>query len=260
MSKKTRYVFSRDCSISDVGVFGDKLSDPIVEKFEKGCQIFTITDGTINLIDILYSVLKKIGPADVDIVVFAAGVRDRNNLRFLLESKLVRGLRVICDTNYASFKSGHGAYFHQILGRDNCRTSKVHAKFILASNESYNVAIFTSANLNTNPRVEFVMLIDNQEVLEFYERFVDHTFSDMPPGVRPHSSLAHRSFQKFIVEEARLEKEEEARAAARSAATKDDLWFGDLSDDDLSLGGADEDLFSVEDEDPFGDDGLGGLF
>lgn len=147
---------------------------------EPGCELFSITNGQFSLVDILQHVLEATGPATLDIATWAASDGDlRRAHAFLLDNRVTR-LRLVVDPSFKSRKPEFCAELENLFGGNAIRTTPIHGKFALIRNETWNVAIRTSMNLNTNNRIETVEISDDPDLAAFFAEFADEVFERDP--------------------------------------------------------------------------------
>jgi hypothetical protein len=183
---------------AEIGKFSTKESDLILANFQKNCRIMGLTRGDFSMIDLIHSVLKKTGPAHVICTTWSAGIKDVNQVRWMLDSHLIRTFKLITDHSYSTRQRGYAASILELFGADNIRTSEIHAKFTLIHNENYKVCIRTSMNLNANRTCESFELDEDVEVFDFYMSFIEHTFGDMPKGFVEQSFRVNACLDKFF--------------------------------------------------------------
>lgn len=175
-------------------VFAKNVSDKITPK----CRILGLTNGTFSLIDLIYEILNKIGKSDVIITTWSAGIKDAMNVRWLIENDLIDKFSLITDHSYATRQKKYALTLDYVFGKENIRTSEIHAKFTLIKNENYNIVIRTSMNLNANKTCENFEIDDDIEIYNFYYNFIKHTFDKSPEGFEPKSFIANKTLKEFF--------------------------------------------------------------
>jgi hypothetical protein len=167
---------------AEIGVFNGDAADSALAGFEQGCHLLGMTMGQFSLIDMIHSLLKKTGPADVYIATWSAGIKDAHQVRWLMDTQLIRGIRLLTDHSYVNRQKRYAASIEELFGRENIRTSEMHAKFVLIGNEDYQVALVSSMNLNANRTCETFMVYESAEIFQFYRGFIEHHFDGMADG------------------------------------------------------------------------------
>lgn len=190
---------------SELGVFSNS-PDSAIEKLEKGNRIIGLTRGDFSLIDLIHSVLKKTGKSKVICCTWSAGIKDANQVRWLLNSKLIESFTLVTDHSYVTRQRKYALAIEDLFGKENIRTSEIHAKFVLIKNKEWNLAIRTSMNLNANRTCETFEIDDDLDVYNFYRNFVDETFKNTPEGFEEKSWIVNSALDKFFGENKEIEK------------------------------------------------------
>src|SRR5690606_14254606 len=136
---KPRHVGNFRFKAAEIGAFNDSTADAALSGFAKGCHILGMTMGQFSLIDMITSLLKKTGPADVYIATWSAGIKDAHQVRWMMDTNLIRGIRLLTDHSYVNRQKRYAASIEDLFGPENIRTSEMHAKFVLIGNEDYSV-------------------------------------------------------------------------------------------------------------------------
>lgn len=163
---------------------------------KKGCRVIGLTRGQFSLIDLIHSILKNTGKANVICVTWSAGIKDANTVRWMLDTDLINSFMLITDHSYSTRQAKYAVQLKDLFGEQNIRTSEIHAKFCLIWNDLYNVCIRTSMNLNANRTCESFEIDECKEIFSFYKLFVDEIFGEMPEGFTPSSEVANRALDR----------------------------------------------------------------
>jgi hypothetical protein len=196
MAKDTNYKSFRFKS-ADLGKFNTN-SDDVANLLEHGKRIMGLTDGRFSLIDLIRSILSKTGPADVIVTTWSAGIKDANQVAWMKDNNLIKSFTIITDHSYVNRQKAYAVSLEQLFGKENIRTSEVHAKFTLISNDSWKICIRTSMNLNANRTCESFEIDCDHEIFDFYYSFVEHVFANQPPGMVWETTQAQKSMQGFF--------------------------------------------------------------
>lgn len=145
----TRKTQARKPRLSKVSNARDALAD-----FGRGMETYCLTFGQFSLMDAVEAVLEKTGPADVAISTWTAGNADLSRSAEHLHNGNIRKLRFIADCSFGQRQPGYLAELIRLFGEGAIRTTRTHAKFVVITNDGWQVAIRTSMNLNENPRLE----------------------------------------------------------------------------------------------------------
>lgn len=183
---------------AQLGIFSTHEADLTLKEFGRDCRILGLTRGQFSMIDLIHSILKKTGKANVICVTWSAGIKDVNQVRWMLDSELINDFKLITDHSYKTRQPQYAISIEELFGLENIRTSEIHAKFTLIYNNDYNVCIRTSMNLNANKTCENFEIDENKEIFDFYMQFIKHTFKDLQPGFTTESFKVNKSLDKFF--------------------------------------------------------------
>lgn len=183
---------------ADLGIFNSQDSNLVLTGFEKGCRILGLTRGQFSLIDLIYSVLKKIGKADVVCVTWSAGIKDVHNVKWMVDSSLINKFTLVTDHSYKTRQKKYAQSIEQLFGIENIKTSEIHAKFVLISNSEYKICIRTSMNLNANKTCESFELDENEEIYDFYNSFVLFVGENQKTGFVSSSETVNKTLDLFF--------------------------------------------------------------
>lgn len=82
---------------ADLGKFNTKNADAAIRTLQKSTRIIGLTRGDFSLIDLIHSILKKTGPAHVIVATWSAGIKDIHQVKWMIDSNLVRTFRLVTD-------------------------------------------------------------------------------------------------------------------------------------------------------------------
>lgn len=187
---------------AEIGVFQQDAADSATEGFANGCHIIGLTMGQFSLIDMIHSILKKTGPADLYIATWSAGIKDAHQVRWMLDTDLIRGVRLLTDHSYVNRQSKYAMAIEDLFGKANIRSSEMHAKFVIIKNEQYSVTILSSMNLNANRTCETFTIYEDAAITDFHLRFVEHHFDNMKDGWERSSSVVRECVECFFAKQA----------------------------------------------------------
>jgi hypothetical protein len=183
---------------ADLGHFNDTNSDKAVQSFKPGCRIVGLTNGEFSLIDLVHSVLKKTGRANVIIATWSAGIKDVHQVKWMIDSDLINDFKLLTDHSYKTRQTKYAASIEDLFGLENIRTSEMHAKFVIIRNDQYRVAIRSSMNLNANKTCELFELDEGPEIVDFLTNYVNHTFENMDQGFVESSAKVNKCVKAFF--------------------------------------------------------------
>lgn len=190
---------------SDLGVFSCS-ADSAIKTLTKGNRIIGLTRGDFSLIDLIHSILKKIGKSKVICCTWSAGIKDANQVKWLLDSNLIESFTLVTDHSYVTRQKKYALAIEDLFGKDNIRTSEIHAKFVLIQNSDWNIAIRTSMNLNANKTCETFEVDDDLKIFNFYRKFIDETFKNTSSGFEEKSWVVNSALNKFFNQEKQPEE------------------------------------------------------
>jgi len=183
---------------ADLGKFESTNANLVLTGFEKGCRIMGLTRGNFSLIDLMHAVLKKTGPAEVVSVTWSAGIKDVHNVKWMIDSSLIKKFTLVTDHSYKTRQRKYAHSIEELFGTKNIRTSEIHAKFLLVSNEDFKVCIRTSMNLNANKTCESFELDENTEIFDFYNDFVKFVNDNQQEGFVTSSAKVNKTLDLFF--------------------------------------------------------------
>jgi len=169
-----------------------------IGKIEKGSDTFVLTYGQFSLIDALMVVLDQTGPAHVAISTWTAAHAHLDKSAELLESADILSFRMIVDR---SFKTRQPKYYAQMMdtfGVDSIRAINTHAKFITVRNDSWDIVVRTSMNLNENPRLENIEISENADFADFFEKIVNDVWEEVGIEENKADQLELRSLEETV--------------------------------------------------------------
>ena len=162
---------------------GLQFASEAVKGFGPNGKVCGLTNGAFSLISLIEAVLDITGPGDITISTWSAGLYDAGALNSLMASGTVRDVRLILDRSFKTRQSGYSLYIQDVFKEENIRTTNTHAKFVLIKNDTYNVCIRSSMNLNENKRCENFDIDDDLDIFNLFNTFADDLFSKMPKGI-----------------------------------------------------------------------------
>lgn len=190
---------------SELGVFSSS-AESAIKTLTKWNRIIGLTRGDFSLIDLIHAILKKIGKSRVICCTWSAGIKDANQVKWLLDSNLIESFTLVTDHSYVTRQKKYALAIEDLFGKENIRTSEIHAKFVLIQNEDWNLAIRTSMNLNANKTCETFEIDDDLEIFNFYRKFIDETFKNTSSGFEEKSWVVNSALNKFFNQEKQPEE------------------------------------------------------
>jgi hypothetical protein len=145
-----------------------------------GIEVFGVSRGQFSLIDLVTHCLEATGPADVVMSTWTAAGADLGFAYQLMRDGRIRSLRFLVDFSFPSRQPAYCAALRETFGDDCVRVTKNHAKFVLITNDSWNLVIRTSMNLNENKRLESFEVSDDANMAAFLKDLVADIFDSQP--------------------------------------------------------------------------------
>ena len=173
----TRPARRRRARISKVTNAATALAD-----FGRGMETYCLTFGQFSLMDALIALLDKTGPAHVAMSTWAAASADLDRSAEMLRDERLLSLRFVVDCSFPQRQPGYARKLLDLFGEDAIRTTRTNAKFVVMTNDEWNVVVRTSMNLNENPRLENIEVADDPEFAAFMLSVVDTIFKEETPA------------------------------------------------------------------------------
>lgn len=141
--------------------------------FDRDIHIFGYTKGQFSVIDVIREALKYTGPATLDISTWTAANTDVTTVCEFIDSGHVTGSRWLVDLTFQRRSPQLAKRIRDTFGPDAIRVAKNHAKFALIENDSWQIVLNTSMNLNFNPRFENFSISHDPEAFDFHKAILD---------------------------------------------------------------------------------------
>jgi hypothetical protein len=149
---------------------------------EPGAEVFALTHGQFSLIDALVYLSNLTGPCDLSVCTWTAGTKDLQHMASLLAAGRFRSVRWLVDRSFITRQPAYCRTLRELFGDDCIRTTRSHAKFVTMRNETWDLAIRTSMNLNHNPRMECIEVSDDPALADFIDSQFDLYFTEQDAG------------------------------------------------------------------------------
>lgn len=197
--KKMNQNFNFRFKKEEIGKFS-KNADGVVSGLKQGEVLMGMTMGNFSLIDLIYSTLKKVGASDLYIATWSAGIKDAHQVKWMIDTNLIRGVRLLTDHSYVNRQRKYAMSIEQLFGKENIRTSEMHAKFVLIENDDYKITIISSMNLNANKTCETFQIFTDEAVFDFYKNFVDTHFDSLKDGFERSGAVVSAVVKEWFAE------------------------------------------------------------
>ena len=133
-----------------------------------GGLVFGITKGQFSILDLIRACIEQTGPADLALSTWTFGIRDAETASWLVSKGHIRSLTFLVDHSFPQREAKYSQRLRELFGPECMVLSKVHAKVATIRNESWNLCISGSMNLNRNPRWEQFVLYDSPAWCDFF--------------------------------------------------------------------------------------------
>ena len=190
---------------TELGVFNTKETLPLVEKFKKTGRVLGLTNGAFSLIDIIHILLKEIGKGDVVCATWSAGIKDVNQVKWLLNENMVNSFILLTDRSYVTRQHKYAMAIVDLFGEENIRTSIMHAKFVLLKIGDRKISIRSSMNLNNNRTCELFEIEESAEIFDFLNDYVKSQFDYNIETADPNFKQINRNMKRYFEEKAEKE-------------------------------------------------------
>ena len=180
---------------------GLQICDSLFEQYDIDQERFYgLTNGLYSLISIIHAILKKTGKADLVISTWSAGFYDIHAMDELKTSGLINNMTIVIDRSYKTRQSQYSHKLEDIFGLENIRTTNTHAKFVLISNDKYNITVLSSMNLNENKRCESFQIEIEKSIYDLFYDFVKELFTKQPIGIIESREIVDKVFDDIFDE------------------------------------------------------------
>lgn len=144
-----------------------------IGKLVPGGLQFGITKGQFSILDLIRACIEQTGPADLALSTWTFGIRDAETASWLVAKGKIRKLTFLVDHSFVHRESKYAARLQELFGDECMVLSKVHAKVATIRNETWNLCISGSMNLNRNPRWEQFVLYDSVQWCDHFAGIID---------------------------------------------------------------------------------------
>lgn len=141
-----------------------------------GCEIVCLTHGQFSLADALIALVEQVGPSKVTVATWTAAEVDVTAAHALVGSGAIRSIRWLVDRSFLTRQPEYCAVLRDKFGDEAIRTTRLHAKFATIRSDGVWLAVRTSMNLNSNPRLELIEVSGDPALADFLDGQVDEFF------------------------------------------------------------------------------------
>lgn len=153
-----------------------------VGELSRGLERVILTKGQFSEVDFLEAVSRQVGPARFAVATWTATTGDVGEIHRLLKAGAFTEVRWLLDLSFMRRDPAAFGQISELFGPEAARVSRNHAKFLLYRSEAFDVVVWSSANLNMNPRVEFYVIREDAELAAWLESWVDELFRKLKPA------------------------------------------------------------------------------
>lgn len=158
----------------------DSFIQPVVKPFQKGCVYNFMTRGDVDALSYLKLVLRM---QDIFYAIVSTWCVDMNDIKTMkqwVDDGRIKQLDLYLGEIYTTGRHGlEAADFQAVFeGYKNVKVvvARNHSKVMAIDGMSFYCFVQTSANINTNPRVESTSILvpddtEASELMTFYEEF-----------------------------------------------------------------------------------------
>lgn len=157
----------------------DATAREALEALGPGGSIITLTFGQFSIGDVIRALLDRTGPADVTISTWTAAKAEIEHAYRMIEDGRIQSMRWLVDRSFATRQPEYCRALLDRFGPDTIRTTRTHAKWATIVGGGLNLAIHTSCNLNTNPRLELIEVSDSAPLTDWFNGIADQLWDTL---------------------------------------------------------------------------------
>lgn len=177
------------------GTYNAKIA---IEGFNKENRITGLTNGAFSLISLIDAVLDVTGEANVIVSTWSAGFYDVTAINELMASGKIIDFKMILDRSFKSRQEQYAATCEELFKPENIRTTNTHSKFVLISNDNWNVCIRSSMNLNENKRCENFDIDNDINIFNLFNDFSSELFKVQQKGIIESRGIVDKNFDSLF--------------------------------------------------------------
>ena len=144
-----------------------------VGEISSGMELFGFTKGQFSAPELLHTILMQTGPADVTIGTWTINTESAARLAELQKQGEILSIRLVLDKSLRGREPEYCQHLIQLIGNENIRTTRNHAKWMTVSNDTWKIAVRTSMNFGSDPRLEFFEVSDDPVFVDFFATICD---------------------------------------------------------------------------------------
>ena len=158
-----------------------------------GMDCFGFTKGQFSLLELIATIIDKIGPAHMVLATWTAAHADLDHVHAFLQNPSILSARFLLDFTFQRRQPEIAQKLRNTFGPRNIRVTRNHAKFCMLWNDNHRLSLKTSMNLNTNPRFEDFDICHDPDLFDFLKTICQELFENMDDQAAMTSNqLAHQ--------------------------------------------------------------------
>ncbi len=154
-----------------------------IDGLTQDLEIFGFTKGQFSLLDLYLACLEITGPARLTVSTWTASPQDVAELSRIQEAGGILSTRFLLDYTMASRKPEASFAIRKTFGAEAIRIGRNHSKFAIFENDNWKLVLFTSMNLNMNPRFENFTISHDPEIATFLGSILDEVWAKQPKSL-----------------------------------------------------------------------------
>ena len=169
------------------------LAEALDWHFEEGCSYHCISHGNVDSLSYLMHVLRQQKLKYCIVSTWCMAMTDAEMFHKWLKDGLIGRIDFYCGE---IFTGSYGMIYQFILNEcltegARCAIARNHSKVMVCFGERFDCVIESSANIDTNPRIEQSTVTVSTELATFYKDFFD--------GIVPYNRDACKGFKPYGV-------------------------------------------------------------
>ena len=163
-----------------------------------GCRVVGVTKGLFSLLDLIEEVLHQCGSSSVTVSTWTPGIAEMERVFQLLRTGMVTDFRLLVDRSFVGRHPKYAVRITDMFGADAIRQTRTHMKVALIRNDAISIAIRTSMNFNTNPRLEQYDLDDDEAIYDLFDGVITELAEMVPPGLYANRTAINLGFERVM--------------------------------------------------------------
>lgn len=157
---------------------------------ERGCTYHCISGGDVDSLTYLRGIVKQQKLDYALISTWCMSMTDAEEINTWIERGILGRIDLYVGEIFTRSYGDVMEYMQQVVAKCDGRVcvTRNHSKVMVGYGDDYAFAIASSANVNTNPRIENTTITVDKEVADFYKSFFDELipFNGNPKGWEPY--------------------------------------------------------------------------